>query len=177
MSQDQDLERRRAAYRRAGYAVARYTQGRPLHRVNLEGPGPSGELGAARHPVDLGGGARHDLEMEILAQWAGLQSEARACFEDRQPPGGWGSALDPLADLGRPVTRSDEENEAYLEWLRCRAAGLLDLPGIWPAVDALAGRLLQTGRIGEKEAAGLIAGARPPRQRPRGLAGFFHDVR
>jgi hypothetical protein len=127
--------------------------------------------------VDLGSGARHRLELEILAHWAGLLSEARACWDGGAPPDGWGPALEPLADLGRRVTRSDDENEAYLEWLRRRAAGLLDLPGTWAAVEAVAEALLAKGSLAGAEAAALIAGIQRSRRRTRGLGGFFRDLR
>ena len=104
-------------------------------------------------------------------------SEARACWDGGEPPGGWGSAREPLADLGRRVTRSDEENEAYLEWLRRRAGGLLDLPGAWPAVEALAEVLLQKGSVGSAEATALITGVQRSRRPRRGMDSFFRDLR
>jgi hypothetical protein len=115
--------------------------------------------------------------LEILAQWAGLMSEARACFDGREPAGGWGPVREPLAALGRRVTRSDEENEAYLEWLRRRAEGLLDLSSTWPAVEALAEALLAEGRLAGPEAEALISGVERSRRRRFGITGWFHGVR
>ena len=146
MSDDQDRERRRLAYRQAGFAVARHAQGRVLGALTLQPPAAEDDSGR-RWPVDLGSGARHRLELEILAQWAGLMSEARACLDGREPADGWGEAREPITGLGRRVTRSDEENEAYLEWLRRRANGLLDLPGTWPAIEALVESLLRHSRL------------------------------
>jgi hypothetical protein len=177
MDADQELERRGRAFRRAGYAVARLTQGRPLRLINLDGPEPVDEGPGERVTVDLGGGSRHRLEMELLARWAGLLSEGRDCRDDVPPPGGWGAAAAPLAAMGLRVTRSDDENEAYLEWLRRRALGLLDLPGIWKGVEAVGEALLKDGTVDERQARALVAGAQPPQRRPRWLQGFYHDVR
>ena len=176
MSSEQDRERTRLAYRTAGLAVAHHAQGRSPRALTLQ-PAAGDEAGGRRWPVDLGSGARHRLELEILAQWAGLLSEARACWDGGAPPDGWGPALEPLADLGRRVTRSDDENEAYLEWLRRRAGGLLDLPGTWAAVEAVAEALLAKGSLAGAEAAALIAGIQRSRRRTRGLGGFFRDLR
>lgn len=176
MSEDQQVERRSLAYRGAGDAVARYTQGRPLRDLSLHAQGP-GEDESRYRPVDLGSRARRRLELEILALWAGLLAEGRACWDDREPPGGWGPVREPLAALGRRVTRSDEENEAYLEWLRQRALGLLDLPAIWPAIEAVAEALLAEGTIGAGETAALIAGTNRARRRRSGIGGWLRDVR
>lgn len=177
MSEDLEFERRCLAYRRAGLAVAHYIQGRPLGVLTLQPPGPEDEGPGRRRPVDLGSAGRHRLELEILAQWTGLLCEARACRDDREPAGGWGPAGEPVADLGRRVTRSADENEAYLEWLRRRALGLIDLPGTWPAVEAVADVLLAEGKIGGREAAALIAGAERAGRRRSGIWGFFRDLR
>lgn len=181
MSEDPDLERRRIAYRRAGEAVARHTQGRRVPDLTLE-PAPTAPVnpdgGASRgRQVDLGSRTRHQTELEILARWAGLVSESRACLGDREPPGGWGPAREPMAALGRRVTRSLDENDAYLEWLRRRALGLIDLPEIWAAVEAVAGTLLAEGRVGSREVSDIVAGAHRARRRPSGFAGIFRNPR
>ncbi len=81
MTDDQDRERRRLAYRQAGFAVARHAQGRVLGALTLQPPAAEEDDSGRRWPVDLGSGARHRLELEILAQWAGLMSEASAAAE------------------------------------------------------------------------------------------------
>jgi hypothetical protein len=177
MSEDQDLERRRVAYRRAGYAVTRSTQGRPLRAVTLEAADPGRRAGARNWPVDLGSHQRHDLEMEILARWSGLNAEARGCFSGQEPPGGWGDLRAPLAEMGRQVTRSEDENDGYLEWLRRRAAGLLELPGEWEAIEAVAEALLERGRVGESEVSALIMRSLPPPKRPAALRFFYREPR
>ena len=177
MEADRELERRGRAFRRAGYAVARLNQGRPLRLITLNDPEPADEGPGERVTVDLGGGARHRLEMELLARWAGLLSEGRACRGEVAPPGGWSAAAAPLAPMGRRVTRSEDENEAYLEWLRRRALGLLDPPGMWAGVEAVGEALLKDGTVDERQVGALVAGAQPPRRRPRWLQGFYHDVR
>ena len=179
MSEDQ-LERRCLAYRLAGDAVARYTQGRRVPDLSLERPAAEAapEGGALRGwQVDLGGRTRYQTELEILARWTGLVGESRACLNDREPPGGWGAAREPIAALGRRVTRSLDENDAYLEWLRRRAIGLIDLPEIWAAVEALAEALLAKGEVGRREASDIIAGAHRARRRRTGFAGIFRNPR
>jgi hypothetical protein len=177
MTDDRESERRRLAYRQAGSAVARHAQGRALGALTLQRPAAEEDDSGRRWQVDLGSGARHRVELEILAQWAGLMSEARACFDGREPAGGWGPAREPITGLGRRVTRSDEENEAYLEWLRRRADGLLDLPGTWPAVEALAEDLLDRGRVAGPEADALISGVERSRRRRSGISAWFRGVR
>jgi hypothetical protein len=177
MSEDHDHQRRRLAYRRAAYAVARQAQGHRPHHISLDRPGPEADEGGRAWPVDLGSAARHRLEMEILARWAGLTGEARACLDDRPPEGGWAEALEPIAALGRRVTRGAEENDAYLEWLRRRSLGLLDLPGMWPAVEAVAEALLESGTLGAKEAGALISGTQRSTRRRTGIAGFLRGIR
>jgi hypothetical protein len=178
MNPDPDLDRRRLAYRQAGRAVARHIQGRRPEALSLAGPGPGVDGPGSRWPVDLGTAARHRLEMEILAGWAGLLAEARAVAGvEGAPPAGWGAALEPLAALARRVTRSEAENEAYLEWLRRRAEGLLDLPQIAPAVEAVAAALLDRGRLAAGEVVALIAATPRPRRRWPGWGGPSGGVR
>jgi hypothetical protein len=181
MTEEPDLDRKRLAYRQAGYAVALYSQGRRVPALSLErslqSPVAAEEDAPGRRwPVDMGSVARHRLELEILAMWAGFLSESRACLGDREPPGGWGPAREPMADLGRRVTRSLDENDAYLEWMRRRALGLIDLPEVWAAVEALAGAVLAQGAVGAGEASAIVAGLHRSRRRS-GIFGMFRDPR
>jgi hypothetical protein len=180
MSEDQDLERRRLAYRRAGEAVARYTQGRRVPDLSLEPPAAEAApaAGAPRGgQVDLGSRGRQRTELEILARWTGLVGESRACFADREPPAGWGPAREDLDDLGLRVTRGPEENDAYLEWLRRRAQGLIDLPEIWAAVEAVAQALLAKGAIRSHEASEIVARVNRAHRQRVGFAGIFRNPR
>ncbi len=173
---DQQDQSRCLAYRLAGAAVARHAQGRVLPTLDLRRPALDDDSGRP-WPVDLGSGARHRLELQILVQWAGLMSEARACHEGREPAVGWGAAREPLTALGHRITRSDEENEAYLEWLRRRAVGLLDLPGTWTAVEKLADALCREGSVGGSQAMALIAGVQQAQRRRSGISSWFRGVR
>lgn len=163
---------RRQAYARAGEAVARHTQGRPLGNLALDAPLPPVGRGPAdtrAWQVDLGSRVRHQAELEILARWAGLLAESRACLDGRPPPEGWGPALEPLEALGRRVTRSDDENDAYLEWLRRRAWALVDLPEIWAAIEAVAEPLAAAGRLEAGKVDDLIAGTYRARRHRTGF--------
>ncbi|MBM3696658.1 MAG: hypothetical protein FJW79_12135 [Actinobacteria bacterium] len=173
MSGETDIERRSRAYRKAGHAVAHHVQGRRPSRLALDPP-TEAESESSR-PVDLGGGARHRLELEILALWVGLEAEARAAAQAGAPAGPT-PGPDHLAALGRRVTRSEQENEAYLEWLRRRALGLLDLPGIWPAVEKVAEALLADGSLSAADLTALVSGAQRSHRRP-GLSGWLRDLR
>ena len=179
MSEDQ-LERRRLAYRRAGDAVARYTQGRRVPSLSMEpseGEGVPVGGDPRRWQVDLGGRGRQQTEMEILARWAGLVSESRACFADQEPPGGWGPPREALGALGRRVTRDPEENDAYLEWLRRRARGLIDIVEVWEGVEALAEALLERGSIPSREASETVARVHRIHRRRAGFADLFRNPR
>ena len=179
MTDEQDFERRRLAYRQAGLAVALYTQGQPLPHLVLDRPKTPAavESGARGWEIDLGSRARHRVELQIIALWAGPVAEARACFEDREPPQGWEAVREPMAALGRRVTRSPEENDAYLEWLRRRAVGLIDIPQVWSAIDALANALLEKGSLSPDEASDLVAAVQRVSRRRVGLAGLFRNPR
>ena len=179
MTSDQDFERRRLAYRQAGLAVARYTQGRPVPDLSLdrsETPGPS-EAGSRGWEVDLGSRSRQKVELEIISQWVGPVAESRACFENGEPPQGWGAVREPLAALGQRVTRTPGENDAYLEWLRQRAIGLIDIPPIWAAIEALASALLDRGVVPSAEASAIVAGVQRTARRRVGFAGLFRNPR
>jgi hypothetical protein len=179
MNEEQDLERRRTAYRQSGLAVARYTQGRTVPDLSLDRPETpvAPERSIRAWEVDLGSRTRHQVELEIIAQWAGPVAESRACFEDREPPQGWGAAGELLAALGRRVTRTADENDAYLEWLRRRALGLIEIPQIWAAIETLAAALLSRGTIPSAEASEIVAGVQRVARRRVGLAGFFRNPR
>jgi hypothetical protein len=180
MTDEQKLERRRLAYRRAGHAVARCTQGGPVPDLSLEPPGQSatatGDLPRGWE-IDLGSRARHRTELEMIARWTGLAAESRACFGDREPPDGWGPAREPIAALGRRVTRSLDENDAYLEWLRRRALGLLDIAPIWAAIEAVATALLEKEEVSSGEAVEIVAAVQRTGRRRVGLAGIFRNPR
>jgi len=182
MSPDQDLDRRRLAFRRAGYAVARYTQGYPVPALTLSGspqqPVEGDEGGGARRfPVDMGSRTRHRLELQALAMWAALLSESHACLDDREPAGGWGPVRAPMVALTGRVTRGEAENEAYLEWLRQRALGLLALPEIWSTIESLADRLLAEGAVGAKQANALIGAALQGPTPRSGISGWLRRLR
>jgi len=179
MNEEQDLERRRTAYRQSGLAVARYTQGRTVPDLSLDRPETpvAPERSIRAWEVDLGSRTRHQVELEIIAQWAGPMAESRACFEDREPPQGWGAAGELLAALGRRVTRTADENDAYLEWLRRRALGLIEIPQIWAAIETLAAALLSRGTIPSVEASEIVAGVQRVARRRVGLSGFFRNPR
>jgi hypothetical protein len=174
---DQQDQNRCLAYRVAGAAVARHAQGRPLSTLDLRRAASEDDASDRRWPVDLGSRGRHRIEMEILTHWTGLMSEARACYEGGEPAGGWGAAREPLAALGRRVTRSEEENEAFLEWLRRRALGLLDLPGTWTAVEKLAEALGREGTVPGGQAMALITGVQQAQRRRSGISGWLRSVR
>ena len=136
---DQELERRGLAYPTAGVRRRPPCPGAPPVRLSdLDGPNRStttpaaaGRWTSAAEPPspragDPGPMGRPDERRRGPATRAG--SRPAAGVRRREP----------IAAMGRRVTRSDDENEAYLEWLRRRALGLLDLPGTWTAVEAWA---------------------------------------
>lgn len=167
---------RRRAYARAGEAVVRHTQGRPLPTLTLEpAPPPTGRGGpdSPYRQVDLGSRARHQVEREMLAQWAGLLAESRACCEGQPPAEGWGPVREHLADLGRRITRSDAENDAYLEWLRLRALALIEIPEIWAAIEAVAAALAAEGRLDAGRTEEVITATYRSRRKRTGVLDLF----
>jgi len=174
MTQEQH---RPTAYRKAGYAVACYAQGRPVPALSPDRPGAEEDEPGRAWPVDLGSGARHRLELEILARWVAVLAEERAAQEAGATPPPGGRTREVLDALGRRITRSPEENEAYLEWLRRRAQGLLDLPGMWAAMEKAAETLLTSGAMSSREATALIAGVQQERRRRSGIGGWLRPLR
>lgn len=178
MTEDRELERQRLAYHRAGYGVALYTQGRRIPVLSLteqaEPPLPDEGRIPRGWEVAMGSRARHEVELEILARWTALASESRGCFDDREPSGGWGPAGEALSALGGRVTRDPDENEAYLEWMRRRALGLIGIPEIWAAVQAVARALLEREALSSRETSDTISGVLRARRRRAGIAGFFN---
>ena len=178
MTEDRELERQRLAYHRAGYGLALYTQGRQIPVLSLteqaEPPVPDEGHTPRGWEVAMGSRARHEVELEILARWTALVSESRGCLDDREPPAGWGPAAEALSVLGGRVTRDPEENKAYLEWMRRRALGLIGIPEIWAAVQAVARALLEGGTLSSRETSGIIAGVLRAKRGRAGIAGFFN---
>lgn len=178
MTEDRESERERLAYHRAGYGVALYSQGRRVPMLSLteqaEPPVPDEGHTPRTWEVAMGSRARHEVELEILARWTALVSESRECFDGREPPGGWGPAAEALSVLGRRVTRDPEENEAYLEWIRRRAQGLIGIPEIWAAVQAVAQALLEKENLSPRETSDIVTAVYRARRRRGGIAGFFN---
>ena len=178
MTEDREFERERLAYHRAGYGVALYTQGRRVPMLSLteqaEPPVPDEGHTPRTWEVAMGSRARHEVELEILARWTALVSESRECFDGREPPGGWGPAAEALSVLGRRVTRDPEENEAYLVWIRRRAQGLIGIPEIWAAVQAVAQALLEKENLSPRETSDIVTAVYRARRRRGGIAGFFN---
>jgi len=116
MTDDETTERRRTAYRQAGYAAAVAMQARsfgtlsiaPLERSVAQAFEPR-KPGREPMHVDLRSKARHRIELEVVALWAGLLSEANACFEGETPPDGWGPGYGRILELEETAARVLDE--------------------------------------------------------------------
>lgn len=57
-----------------------------------------------------------------------------------------------LSDLTEYMVSSDEEAEAYVNWLYIRTQNLFAKPGVWPFIEALTTELLKEHTLSGKEA-------------------------
>ena len=147
------------AFHEAGHAVVAHALGRRFTGVSMI---PDDEsygrirfrLRKGFHPdVDSGWPTRKVVEEEAIISWAGMCAEAkcRRVPLDRT----FVSDIDGIGLAGY-VCGTAEEEEAYIEWLRIRAKNILDQPHYWAAVQMLAMKLLQFGKMTGKEAWALI---------------------
>ena len=179
MTPDETFEHRRIAYRQAGYAVAAAMQARsfgalsiaPMERAVTQAFEPR-KPGREPMHVDLQSKARHRIELEVVALWAGLLSETNACFEGETPPEGWGPGYQRILELGDRVTSSPEENRAFAGWLRCRAATLLTLGDVQGMVEETAARVLNQGVLSSQEVRAILGRQGKEARQRRGFFGL-----
>jgi len=106
------------------------------------------------HPDrDRGRRTRAWIEREIITLLGGTAAVERLVgrFPKRGTETDWRVAFNLITHLAG----SEEETDAYMEWLWVRTKDLVDL--YWFAVEALAAELLARRRVGERRAREVIA--------------------
>jgi len=110
-----------------------------------------------RPDVDGWGGTRSVAERILMVLVAGDVAESR--LERRQSRPGSSDDLVKAFELASRICGSDEEVEAYLNWLYIRIGCLLEIEYHWKAVEAVAAALLTRKRIGYRKARSIVKNA------------------
>ena len=150
------------AYHESGHAVAASMLGRPFTRVSIQPDGITLGRCSFRRPgpwfrpeVKMTRRTRERIEERIVISLAGPHSQTRFTgeFDELGAREDFGRAL----ELAEHVTGGDdEESRAYVEWLTRRTVRLMRQPQFWPAVESLAGALLERGEIAYRDARKII---------------------
>jgi len=167
----------RRAYHEAGHVIVASWFGMTLRRAVVSSEGDNagalllhesprsanreieGRWTASTVPMSV----RARLEHRIMAVWAGpiaTEKVSRHSLFDAQIDAG--EEHDAEADrsaivhLARPMTHTDDELAAYVEWLRSRTVALLDDRAVWLQVEALAGALIEHGPLNRDEIARVL---------------------
>ena len=113
------------------------------------------------------------IERQIMILWAGPMAEARftGAFDDE----GADADLMTLTNLAVYASGGTEEAEAFIEWLRLRASGVLENGWVWPRVERVAAALLETPRISGRRFRNLLA--EPTAEESEGLAQILRVMR
>jgi ATP-dependent Zn protease len=166
--QEQVAALEETAYHEAGHAVAAYVLRRRFSKASIVREEDS--LGRLTRPPSYGTGFEPELdykgtskpwiEQEIMSLLAaGTAVDLLTGRED------WGEGEVESSDLQKAhvlaemVCGSNEEVEAYLNWLAIRTRNMLSNPPYWAAVEALAGALLEQQEIGYRKARKIIGDA------------------
>ncbi len=147
------------AYHEAGHAVAAIHLGQTVKRVSIVPREEDETLGrmTGRKPPgwfepDVYRDSRHRdwIEGEVLVLLVGGLAEAR--LKGQRNRVGAGGDYQAVLRLTGYLCGSKEEEKKYLDWLHCRARGLLDAPGFWRAVKDVAAELLREQEISGRRA-------------------------
>jgi hypothetical protein len=116
-------------------------------------------IGGDPCPLDLDIGELDALACHtcVLISLAG--AEACRVAGDTDPTEGDNDDVEKAFDVCSRISRSDEEAQALMAWLRLRAFGILSQAGVWPAVVALADRLRSERTLTGEAAKAAILGA------------------
>jgi hypothetical protein len=152
------------AYHEAGHAVAAYRLGVSLRQVSIE-PDES-SAGHVKHQRLLDKTVAYDrsdrnrmrVERLVIVCLAGLEAQRK--FNARtvrhfHAHSDYQSAVGAVERF----TTSNEETQAYINYLLARTRSLLAEPGGWEEIIGLATALLERQRLTGKEAVRIIRGA------------------
>jgi len=141
---------REVAFHEAGHAASSFFLGVKIKKASIIPDPERGTLGSVHHPsfgsnlrpdVRVGLKARDTLEKHILIFFAGALAERRV-----RGRGNWvGARFDHHEATGLAIylNGSLRSTEQYLAWIHVRAEEMLDRPGYWPVVEAIAAALLE----------------------------------
>jgi hypothetical protein len=147
-----DREKFAAAYHEAGHAGVAVLLGLRLERVELTPDHPV-HLGCCLERVDdlpaLGRAVERGDENVILPQLkvllAGRAAQQKSGFDD--VPNGDQHDLETARRVATNMIGCPSKAEELLDALQDHTRGLLDVPGVWAGVEALARELLRAGNV------------------------------
>lgn len=141
------------AYHEAGHAVVALALGRPVEKVSIKPD--DRRLGWCAFRKGLYGARKDVIEAHVLILLGGIAAEARKTGRY-----GWDEAAQDFRDL-RSLTRPPNERHAerFERRMLDKTEHLLDRPGLWPAVEAIAAELLSRTAISGRAARHLFAEA------------------
>jgi len=156
--------RRPTAVHEAGHAVLAFGFELPMRSISIIRDGAAGIEGEVDLPFtsdvwpgDTPGDFEETLN-RITVLLAGKIAAWRFC--GARNDAGARHDIEEAWKLAGAVTRSDAEARALLEWLRCRATGLVEFLRV--AIEALAQVLLEVGALSADEAGAVIRAALEP---------------
>jgi ATP-dependent Zn protease len=144
------------AYHEAGHVAVYFALFRPIRKVTIV---PTDEFEGCCYGYNrklprldyckITPKVRNQVEMEIMIYFAGGIASNR--FTGKEDADGVGHDNQYLTDLAMYMASSEEEIDAYLKWLYIRTQNLIDQPGIWPFIEALASELMNKRTLSGKE--------------------------
>lgn len=152
------------AYHEAGHAVVMAWHNRAIRHVSIVPTGDAAGFvipGKAKQELEergaiLSASGRIWVENEIVICLAGGLAAERLTGEPYEDPTVPGSDYWQATNLAVMVCRSQEETDAFLQWLLERTKNVIALPAIWEAIEDLAAALLADKSLSGRKARRLI---------------------
>jgi ATP-dependent Zn protease len=149
-------QRERAAFHEAGHAVVRRYFGMGIKKITIVEDDESYGRVSNRPPgdwfrpdIEIDGRRRRRIELEIMTGWAGTLAEEMHAGESEATIAGAREDINQIANLALYASGSEEEAEAYIEWLRLRTLGILRV--MWGEIEAVATALLERETLTGKQ--------------------------
>jgi ATP-dependent Zn protease len=140
------------AYHEAGHAVVALALGQPVHRVSVR---PKEQwLGRCEFQKGRIRPARDPVETQILIMLGGLAAEAR--HTGQYALDGAARDLWAVRSLTEKRAASDKQVDRLERRLLDKTEHLLNQPGVWQAVESIAGELLLKTEISGRSARHLF---------------------
>jgi len=160
------MDLRTTAYHEAGHAVASFYEGVRLRRVSVIPDKKDNTAGHVKHhrcggpslAWDTSARNRTRMEKSVLIALSGPAAQRRYSPRSVRHYHGYRDYQNAVGSILH-FTGTDEEMGAYLHLMEIRAKQMINRPGFWPCVEALANELLVRKEIKGAEAWDIISAA------------------